>query len=702
VSHLALEIGTEAVPAGYLPPALDALAAGARQGLGQLRLEVGDIRIRGTAQRLVLELVGLASRQSDLERVVQGPRVEAAYRDGVPTPAAEGFARKNGLSPADLEVVATGKGDFVQVRVHEEGRPAAAVLPDLLTRLVGELAWPKTMVWNETLYRFPRPIRWVLCLLDGDVLPLEVAGLRTGRITRGHRLLGPGWHEVKEAGKLDDVLREAGIVLDPARRRETIRKGLAEAARTLGGAVVSDDGLLEEVCFLTEHPRVFPGSFDRAFLELPREVVVTAMRSHQRYFAVEDTNGRLLPHFLVVCDGHWEDPSLVVAGNERVLRARLADARFYWQVDLKRGLDALTESLGQVVWLESLGSMRDKVERVTALVDWLGRTWHGESWTGLRDDALRAARISKADLASEMIKDGKEFTGLQGTIGARYAEAGGESAIVSGALIEQYLPRGAGDPVPASTVGEALAVADRLDTIAGCWAAGFVPSGSQDPYGLRRAGNGIVRILLEKKIHASLPEAVERAVAGLPEAVHRDDLVGGIRAFFEERLAHFLREHGIPYDVADAVLAADAEDPLDVLTRARALEHIRAEEDLERLVVGFKRAANILKGIDVETLPDPAGLDWKEAMPAERDLHEVTGRVEEGLDAAWATKDYPAMLELLLGLRGPIDVFFDDVLVMAEDPAERDRRLALLARARGLFHHVFDPARIVIEGEGAR
>jgi glycyl-tRNA synthetase beta chain len=300
-----------------------------------------------------------------------------------------------------------------------------------------------------------------------------------------------------------------------------------------------------------------------------------------------------------------------------------------------------------------------------------------------------------------MIRDGKEFTGLQGTIGARYAEAGGESPVVSRALLEQYLPRGAKDPVPTSPEGTLLAMADRLDTIAGCWAAGFVPSGSQDPYALRRAGNGVVRILLERERHASLPEAVEKAVAGLPPDARRDGLAGEIGEFLRDRIAHFLREHGIPYDVADAVLSADAEDPLDVLTRARALEGIRAEEDLERLVVGFKRAANILKGVDEGSLPDPETLDWEGAMPAERSLHESTRAVEADLQEAWEGRDYAAMLARLLELREPIDTFFDDVLVMAEEPAERDRRLALLARARRLFHHVFDPSRIVIEGETA-
>jgi glycyl-tRNA synthetase beta chain len=416
---------------------------------------------------------------------------------------------------------------------------------------------------------------------------------------------------------------------------------------------------------------------------------------------VETEGGELLPYFLFVSDGEWEKSAQVVTGNERVLRARLADARFYWEMDLKKGLDALAQDLAKVVWLEPLGSLAEKGERVTQLVDRLGRTWYADSWSGLRKEALRAARLAKADLGSEMIKDGKEFTGLQGTIGARYAEAQGEDPVIVDALAEQYLPAGAGGPLPESPAGTVLAAADRLDTVAGCWAAGFVPSGSQDPYALRRAANGIVRILLEKELHLAMGEMVEETVAQLPEEAKKEGLTGELLGFFRDRIAWALRERGISYDVVDAVLAADSDDPMDAMIRAEALQAIRGEAELERLVVGFKRAANILKGIDENELPDPGGIDWKETHAAEQGLHEAVTRVREELVEAGLRKDYPAMLRHLLELRAPIDTFFDDVLVMAEDAGERTRRLALLAEARELFHHLFDPARIVIEGENA-
>lgn len=700
MSRLLLEIGTEAIPAGYLPPALAALRTAATDALSAARLPAGEVRVLGTPKRLVLEVEDLASGQPDRVREVTGPRADVAFRDGKPTAAAEGFARKNGVAVESLERVTTEKGEFLLARVQETGRPAVEVLPDLLTGAVAGLPWPKTMVWNPTRYRFPRPVRWVVCLLDEAVLPLEVGGLPAGRASRGHALLGPGPVEVAGAGDLSGVLEDRGVLLDPERRRRIIADGLEREAATLGGRLVPDPGLLDEVVFLVEHPQVLSGRFDAEFARLPREVVVTAMRAHQRYFAVESEAGELQPYFLVVADGAWDDPGQVVAGNERVLRARLSDARFYWDVDRRTGLDRLAEALGGIVWLEAVGTLADKAERVARLVERLGTQWFAADWPSLRKPILRATRLAKADLASEMIKDGKEFTGLQGTIGARYAESAGEPESLSRALIEQYLPRGAGDPLPATAGGTLLAFADRLDTVAGCWAAGFVPTGSQDPYALRRAANGMVRMLLEKELHASLAAEVAAAVEGLPASVQRDGLAEEVLGFLADRTAYFLRERGMRYDVVEAVLAADADDPLDALARAGALTALRESEALERLVVGFKRAANILKGIDESALPDPASVDWKAADPAEAALHRAVARIGKALPEAREGKDYAAMLGLLLELREPIDVFFDKVLVMSEDPAERARRLALLAEARGLFAHFFDPARIVIEGEG--
>ncbi len=694
-----LELGTEAIPAGYLADALTAIEVGMKKGLESLRLPVESVTTRGTAQRLVLEIAGLADRQADVTLEVTGPRVDIAFKDGAPTKAAEGFARKNGVAVEALEQVTTDKGTFVAARVHETGREVEVVLPELLTRVLGSLAWPKTMRWNASGFRFPRPLRWVVSLLDDAVLPFTLGGIEAGRRTRGHRLHGAGWHEVPDAGALERVLESAGVILDPQARGRLILAGLNEAAEQLGGRCVMDEDLLEEVVFLAQHPRVYSGSFDEEFLELPREVTVTAMKAHQRYFAVEGKDGALRANFLVVTDGEWDDPALVLAGNERVLRARLADARFYWDVDRKTGLDAMAQALDKVVWLESVGTLAEKAERVHWLVERLGRFWYADDWAAMGEGALRAARLAKADLASEMIKDGKEFTGLQGIIGARYAASANEAAGVVKGLEEQYRPQGAGDRLPESREGLLLSVADKFDTIAGCWAAGFVPSGSQDPYALRRAANGIVRILLDKSLQLPLTEIVSMAVRQLPEAVRRDGLEQEILDFFRDRVAFALRDRGIAYDVVEAVLAAELDDPWLVHLRATALETIRGEEDLARLVIGFKRVANIVKSADVSGLPKADTVDWSATDASEQGLFAAAERVGRELDEARALQDFPRAVQLYLSLRDPIDRFFDGVMVMSEDPAERARRLALLDYVAALFRPVFDPSRIVLEGE---
>ncbi|NNF07558.1 MAG: glycine--tRNA ligase subunit beta, partial [Candidatus Eisenbacteria bacterium] len=507
------------------------------------------------------------------------------------------------------------------------------------------------------------------------------------------------FHEVKDSQSYEAVLKEAGVSLRPEDRAATIEEQLATVAKEVQGQVLHDPELLEEVTFLVEMPQAFAGSFDPEFLAVPREVTVTAMRSHQRYFAVEDASGKLLPHFLVVADGRWDDASQVIAGNERVLRARLSDARFYWDVDLKTGLDGLADALKSVVWLEGLGTLADKSERVAKIMVALGPDVAGDAWSSLTQKAPRAAKVAKADLASEMIKDGKEFTGLQGVIGARYGEALGEDPEVCQALAQQYLPRGSKDPLPESELGLLLALADRFDTIAGCWAAGFVPTGSQDPYGLRRAGNGIVRILLEKSRVTSLSEAIKNALQNLPGDWNREALGQEIASFFRERLAFHLRERSISYDVVDAVLEVGADHPVDALARAKALQAVRGEAELERLVIGYKRAANILKGINASDIESFDGLDWSGAEPAEEALRQAVTQATPKVLQLNQDAKYPEMLQELLTLREPIDTFFDDVMVMSEDPKQKARRVSLLNQVRLLFQNLCDLSCIVIEGE---
>ena len=700
MSKLVFELGVEAVPADYLPPAVEALESRAAAGLSELRLGYDSLRVLGTPFRLVLIVDGLALIQTDQTRIVQGPRADIAFADGKPTKAAEGFARKNGVAPESLKVVETDKGPLVEAEVHDVGKPAEEVIPSFLEDLIRTLAWPKTMRWESQGFLFPRPVRWVLALNGGDIVPVTIAGLPSGRLSRSHRLQGGRMFEVPHADEFETLVQSHGVVLNPGARRESIEAQLKAAAPS-GGRAIADPALLGEVTFLTEHPTVYSGSFDVSFLELPKEILVTAMKSHQRYFAVEQENGQLLPGFLVVCDGTWDDPAAVLEGNERVLRARLADARFYWDVDLRRGMDELSKDLEKVVWLEPLGSMAEKGRRVSKLMTILGPLLYEEQWESLKSTAERSATIAKADLCSEMIKDGKEFTGLQGIVGARYGRAGGEPEEVCRALEEQYLPRGAKDPVPLTPVGRLLAIADRMDTIAGCWAAGFVPSGSQDPYALRRAGNGVVRILLESHASLDLGELVQNAVEGLPDAVRRPGLDAELTAFLKERVAYFLGEAGFRYDTVEAVLGGGVLDPINAAARARALEDLREGEDLEPLVVAFKRAANILKSVDWE-IPAWETVDWTESVPAEAGLKSALTDAADAVAEASKHRAHKDMLAALLTLRVPIDTFFDNVMVMAESPRERDRRIALLSEVRRLFEQFCDLTKIVLEGEAQK
>lgn len=706
---LLLEIGTEEIPAGYLPPAAAWLNDTLTAGLAERRLHCDRIETLAAPRRLIVQVFGLADRQDDLDKDVMGPPVKAAFApDGSLTRAGEGFARGQGVEPSALRRVDTPKGEYVAATVHVAGRPTTEVLLEWLPSVVTGVPFPRTMKWQGEGLRFARPIRWLVSLLDHDLLPIVVGDLTAGRLSRGHRLFTTAPVEVDHAAHLVPLLEKAGVLADSSVRAARISEEIARSAASVGGQVVADDDLLEEVSYLVEYPTAIVGSFDPEYLALPREVIVTAMKSHQRYFSVEDAAGRLKPNFIAVANGRWTDTSQVVAGNERVLRARLADARFYWDTDLKVGLVNKVDDLKNVVWLEGAGTLFDRTERVMRLVQWLGTALKTSGGAAVADvaalqAAARAAYLAKADLATEMIKDGKEFTSLQGIMGGEYARAGGEPAEVIMGIREHYAPRGPADQLPTTVPGLLVSLADRFDVIAGCFAMGLIPSGSQDPYALRRAANGIMRILLEKGWHLELDQAVAFAVAGLPAGA-RDRADGGadavsaqVRDFLSDRLDYFLRDAGLPYDVTAATLAADAHDPVDARARANALAAIRGEADLEKLVIGFKRAANILKGVS-ESLPAVDAALLSGALPVEQALHTAAAAARRAIDDAVARVDYPTAVAAFLTLRAPIDAFFDGVMVMSDDADERRRRLGLLAEVKGLFDRLYDLARIVVEG----
>jgi len=676
--ELLFEIGTEEIPSTYIRPALAAMESYAGKALADLRLDFAAVRTVGTPRRLVLVVEGLSARQKDAVETVWGPPVKAAFdAQGNPTQAAIGFARGQGMETGDLKRGLKGKSEYVSVDRKIEGRPAAVVLPGLLEAMVRSLAFPKTMRWESSGMRFARPIRWLTALLDGEVLPLEIAGVASGSSTPGHLLLGNQRIEVKSPADYLAALESHRVVADDRKRRSMIEERIAEAAGSVGGRVVPDDELLERVTFMVEWPFAVLGTFLPKFLVMPGEVIVTALREHQNFFSVSDAEGNLLPNFIAVANNDADRGGKIKSGNQRVLNARLEDALFYWQEDLRDGIDKMAGRLDHVLWQESLGTLSGKTARAGALAAAISQS------TGLAKEAdlKRAARLSKADLTSQMVRE-KEFSSLQGLMGREYARACGENQEVASAIFEHYLPRFAGDVLPETATGTVLALADRIDTIVGCFGVGLVPSGSEDPYGLRRQATGVARILIEKGIHMPLGEIVSKAVRlyGDKLASSEEEIARSVSAFMRLRLDNLLVEQGYGQDLVDSVLDAGIDDPAVVIKKAEALRELREEPAFEILATGFKRASNITKA-GTEGEPDPALFQ----ADVERNLHSAYLSVRPELERLLAGRDYRASLQLLAGLARPIDAFFDGVMVMVEDEAVRQNRLRLLTRVTRLF-----------------
>jgi glycyl-tRNA synthetase beta chain len=683
---LVFEIGLEELPAAYVPPALGELERALSRALSEARLEHASVRVLATPRRLSAIVGGVADEQEERKRIVTGPPAKIAYgADGAPTKAAAGFARSQGVDVADLEVV----DDYVRVEVTDEGRPAAEVLPGCLAQAIGSIGFPKTMQWGPA-ERFARPIRWLVAILGDEVLDLEYAGVRASRETYGLRFWCEDPLEIAKAGDYERVLTDGRVILDHEARRESILGGLAAVAESgCGGRHVPDDDLLEEVTHLVECPTVFAGRFDERFLDLPRDVTVAAMKGHQRYFAVESEDGKLLPYFLCVSNTPPDHVEIIREGNERVLESRLDDAAFYWGEDTRTALADKVDSLRNVVWLEGLGSLHDKTDRIGRLSGWLVERL-GEPD---RDAVARAARLAKVDLVTEMVKDGKEFTELQGVMGREYALASGESKSVAAAIYEHYLPRFAGDDLPASRIGTILSIADKIDSIVGCFSAGLVPTGSQDPYALRRQAIGVVRMIDEGGLTLPLSDLVHEAARahGIDDGT---ELAAGVLDFFRQRARVFYIDAGYAYDLVDAVLEASLDELSGVRPRLTALSHFRESEDFAGLVIGARRVMNILKGQAAHAY-DAASL----VEPSSRALEGARASAASAVEDAIGGGDFDRAVGELLKLRKPIDAFFDDVMVMVDDERVRNMRLGLLSGVRTLFLRIADFARVVLEGE---
>ena len=684
---LLFEIGVEEIPASYILPALNQLAESLEREFEAARLSFESTSTLATPRRLTVVVRGVADAQTSETKTVTGPPARIAFgEDGAPTKAATGFAKSQGVEVASLEVV----GDYVQVEVTDSGGPAADVLPRLLAAAADTLTFPKTMKWGPDR-RFARPIRWLVALLGEEVIDLTYADVSAGKATCGLRVWSPGPHDVEGADAYETLLRDNYVIADHKKRRDMIASETARAAKACGGKLVQDPGLLDEVTFLTEYPTVYAGCFNERFLKLPRDVVVAAMKGHQRYFAVESDNGLLLPHFLCVVNAPQDHHDVIRQGNERVLESRLDDAEFYWSEDTKSSLESKVENLKNVVWLEGVGSLYEKTERIGELAAYVA----GVIAPDALDTAVRASRLAKADLVTEMVRDGKEFTELQGIMGREYALESSEPPDVAAAIYEHYLPRFAGDALPEGAAGTILSIADKIDSIVGCFSVGLIPTGSQDPYALRRQAIGLVRIIDEGALPLSFESLVREAARGYGvEDDALDSLVTDVLAFLRLRARTLFMDAGHAYDLVDAVFESSFDELVGVRPRLAALTHFRAEEDFAGLVIGARRAMNILKG-QAPGAFDPAAL----VEPSSKTLNSEGDEVSSAVEAAIAAGDFDTAVRELLRLRKPIDTFFDDVMVMVDDRKLKEARLGLLERIKSLFMRVADFSKVVLEGE---
>ncbi|MBD3292613.1 MAG: glycine--tRNA ligase subunit beta [Armatimonadia bacterium] len=705
-ADLLFEIGVEEIPAPAVLPALSQLENLLSEGLTNARLAHGEIRTFGTPRRLTVMVGDVALSQEDLAEEVKGPPAAAAFDDdGSPTKAAEGFAAGKGLSVDDLEVRETDRGSYVFAHVTQPGRDAVEVLPEILANAVRSLTFPKTMRWGADDFRFARPMRWLLALLGPDVIQAEVRGIESDRVTWGHRFLSDGPVTIDEPSEYLAKLEDAYVIADHELRQQMIEEGAAAVAEEAGGRARLDEDLVEEVNFMVEYPTALVGHFDSRYLELPDDVIVTVMSGHQRYFAVENRDGSLLPLFIAIRNGDDQGLEIVRAGNERVIEPRLADAEFYLTEDMRTPLQDRLEDLQRVTYIEGLGSLYDKTERLVGLVHWLCNSV-SEVDEEHQSTAARAAELSKCDLNTNMIGDTK-LAKLQGRVGAEYARRSGEPEEVALAIGEQYRPQSAADQPPITHAGRVVAVADRIDHLAACFRIGLRPTGSADPHALRRAAQGIVRIILDAEWNVDLPQFIAVALDNLPEIDHEDgvpedEAARQIHEFVLTRLSGEMEARGVSYDLSRAVLATDCPDLLDAHHRAIALRDIRNadEEAFEMVIMAAERTANICRGPKAERdlSLDPDALVDEHSIALNEALDEARSSVEDALDSG--EPDYEAAWQALAGMCEAIDAFFDEVMVMAEDEALRYNRLALLAEIDDLFLRLLDVQEIVIEGEG--
>jgi glycyl-tRNA synthetase beta chain len=685
---LFLEIGTEEMPARFVAGACEQLKEKVEKWLQNNRISYGEVQGFETPRRFAVMVKDVNEQQEDINEELRGPAKKIAVdENGAWTKAALGFARGKGLSPDDLYLQEVGGVEYVFARKHQTGQPTADLLPQLQDIITG-LSFPKNMRWGAYDLRFVRPIRWLIALFGTEIIPMEITGVQAGKETQGHRFLGQSVQIAKPEDYVS-ALSEQYVLVDPEKRKQRILAQIKELEAEKGWIVPIDEGLLDEVIHLVEYPTVLFGSFEEEYLEIPQEVLVTSMREHQRYFPVRNDKGELLPHFITVRNGDDRDLATVARGNEKVLRARLSDARFFYQEDQKMKIEDALARLENVVFHEELGTIGDKIRRIGEAASVIG------SKAGLSEaeekKLQRAAAISKFDLVSQMVY---EFPELQGIMGERYARLAGEDETVARAIFEHYLPRFAGDRLPETNEGAVLSIADKLDTIVGCFAIGIIPTGSQDPYALRRQATGIVQILLDKQLQVSLDQLFDIAISILEgkSLLKRDkeEIRKDLHEFFALRLKNLLQEQQVRYDVIDAVLTADATRVTEVVIRAHVLMDAVGKDEFKGIVESFNRVNNLAqKAADDEVDPSLFETD------TERSLWEAFTEAKQEGESLLEAREFAKALDRMAALKSSIDAFFDHVMVMVENEKVKANRLALLRSIASFIFQLADFSKIV-------
>lgn len=681
-----VEIGTEELPPKALQKLSNAFMDGIKAGLDDAELSYGEATVFASPRRLAVRIEALQTKQSDKTVERKGPAKKAAFdAEGQPTKALQGFARGCGADVADLSEIETEKGTWMVYYLEQKGQLTAELLPAIVNQSLAKLPIPKRMRWGASDVEFVRPVHWTLMLLDDQVVPATILGHQTSNKTHGHRFHAPQAIEITKPSEYVSVLKEQGYVqADFEERKARIREQVEAVAQSAGGVADIDEDLLDEVTALNEWPTAVVGDFDETFLSVPSEALISAMKGHQKYFHILDKAGKLMAKFITISNIESSNPESVKNGNERVIRPRLSDAKFFWNQDRKQPLDDFLPRLKTVVFQQKLGTLYDKVERLETLVVKIGRPL-GEEAQILE----RAARLSKCDLMTEMVG---EFPDLQGVMGCYYAQAQNEDAKVAGAIDGQYQPRFAGDQLPDSVVSQALAIADKLDTITGIYGIGQIPTGDKDPFALRRSALGLVRILIEKELDLDLQLMIRFSLDLHSEIDTSEALVMEIYDFIISRLKAYYAGKGVSAEQFEAVRVCAPSHPLDFAKRIEAVCQFSEMDEAESLSAANKRIANILKKVDA-TLPEEVESALFEGE-SERDLFDALDALRETVSTKIAERDYAGAMQLLAKIRQPVDAFFDNVMVMADDEAVKLNRLALLNQIYQLFRQVADISRL--------